>query len=118
MQVSKCVGCKKFPCADVKHNRYVVPDIEVRPEDISIIMISEAAPANRADYYYAKGDPLFQQTTSQAFKDAGVKVSSMEIQSIGRDFGFLFPTFGQQWQRMVLPKIVLRFEVTAQRAMI
>jgi len=29
------------------------------------------------DYYYAKGNPLFQQTTVQAFKDAGANVSSI-----------------------------------------
>jgi uracil-DNA glycosylase len=41
-------------------------------------MISEVAPADYADYYYAKGNPLFQQTTVQAFKDAGADVSSIQ----------------------------------------
>jgi uracil-DNA glycosylase len=41
-------------------------------------MISESAPSNLADYYYAKGDSLFQQTTVQAFNDAGVAVSSIQ----------------------------------------
>ncbi|MBI4296366.1 MAG: uracil-DNA glycosylase [Chloroflexi bacterium] len=41
-------------------------------------MISEAAPADRADYYYAGGESLFQQTTVQAFNDAGTPVSSIE----------------------------------------
>ncbi len=40
-------------------------------------MISEAAPAAPSDYYYARGDPLFQRTTVQAFNDAGVSVSSI-----------------------------------------
>jgi len=39
--------------------------------NISIIMIAEAAPTNPGDYYYARGDSLFQQTTVQAFSDAG-----------------------------------------------
>lgn len=78
MRVSECVGCKEFPCTDVKHDRYIVPGIEVRPEDVSIVMISEAAPENRGDYYYAAGDPLFQQTTVQAFNDAGADVSSIQ----------------------------------------
>jgi uracil-DNA glycosylase len=42
-----------------------------------MIMISEAAPENPKDYYYAKGDSLFQKTTVQAFNDAGAKVESM-----------------------------------------
>jgi len=41
-------------------------------------MISEAAPAGLDDYYYAEGNPLFAQTTVQAFNDAGADVSSMQ----------------------------------------
>ncbi len=78
MRVSKCVGCEKFPCADVKHECYIIPDIDVNPEDVSIAMISEAAPPNPDDYYYAKGDSLFQQTTVQAFNDAGANISSIQ----------------------------------------
>jgi uracil-DNA glycosylase len=77
MRVSKFVGCEKFPCTDVKHAGYIVPDISLKPEAISIVMISEAAPANPGDYYYAKGNSLFQQTTVQAFNDAGAKVASI-----------------------------------------
>jgi uracil-DNA glycosylase len=84
MRVSEYVGCKAFPCADVKHQCYLIPNVEVRPDDISIVMISEAAPANADDYYYAAGDPLFQQTTVQAFNDAGVRVSSVhDILALG-----------------------------------
>ncbi|MBM3130006.1 MAG: uracil-DNA glycosylase [Chloroflexi bacterium] len=41
-------------------------------------MISEAAPANPDDYYYARGNPLFAQTTVHAFNDAGIKVASIK----------------------------------------
>jgi len=78
MQVSNCVGCTEFPCADVKNECYIVPDIDVEPDDIAIVMISEAAPANLGDYYYAGGDALFEQTTVQAFNDAGAEVSSIQ----------------------------------------
>ncbi len=78
MRTSECVGCTRFPCTDVKHECYIVPDVEVNPNDVSIVMISEAAPAERRDYYYAPGESLFQQTTVQAFNDAGANVSSME----------------------------------------
>ncbi|MGD1157779.1 MAG: uracil-DNA glycosylase family protein [Terriglobia bacterium] len=76
MRVSQCVKCRDFPCADVKHECYAVPAVNVQPEAISVVMISEAAPVNRDDYFYAQGDPLFQKTTVQAFNDAGAKVSS------------------------------------------
>jgi uracil-DNA glycosylase len=78
MQVSKLISCQKFPCSDVRHECYIVPDIEIEPEKISIVMISEAAPASPDDYYYAGGDSLFQQTTVQAFNDAGADVSSIQ----------------------------------------
>jgi uracil-DNA glycosylase len=62
----------------VRHECYVVPDVEVNPDTVSLMMISEAAPAESADYYYAAGTPLFQQTTLQAFQDAGADVSSFQ----------------------------------------
>ncbi len=78
MQISQCVGCEKFPCTDVKHECYVMPDIDVEPDDISMVMISEAAPQKLSDYYYAGADSLFHQTTVQAFNDAGANVSSLQ----------------------------------------
>lgn len=71
-------SCQGFPCADVRHERYAVPPVHARPSDVSIVLISEAAPADPDDYHYAKGSPLFLQTTLQAFNDAGTKVSSLE----------------------------------------
>jgi uracil-DNA glycosylase len=78
MRVSEKVQCVKFPCSDVNHQCYIVPGVNLKPQDISIVMVAEAAPANLSDYFYAKGDPLFQQTTVQAFVDAGAKVSSVK----------------------------------------
>jgi len=78
MRVSDCVGSMTFPCADVRHDCYVVPGVDLDPQDVSIVLISEAAPANLADYYYAGGDSLFQQTTVQAFNDAGAGVTSVD----------------------------------------
>ena len=45
MRVSECVACERFPCSDVKHESYVIPGVEVDPERISILLISEATPA-------------------------------------------------------------------------
>jgi len=78
MQVNKFISCDEFPCADVRHESYIIPGIDVKPEEISIVMVSEAAPANPDDYYYAEGNALFQQTTVQAFNDAGAVVSSIQ----------------------------------------
>ena len=78
MRVNDCVVCRDFPCTDVLHQNYSVPGVEIHPEAVSIILISEAAPPDLKDDYYAPGDPLFVRTTLQAFKDAGAQVSSMQ----------------------------------------
>lgn len=78
MRASECVGCRKFPCADVSHESYVVPGIRTDPKAISIAMVSEAAPPETGDHYYAGGKSLFAETTVQAFRDAGADVSSVK----------------------------------------
>jgi uracil-DNA glycosylase len=78
MRINKCIRCQAFPCADVKHDCYIVPSIDVKPEKVTIVMISEAAPVNRRDYYYAGRGSLFERTTVQAFNDAGAQVSSIK----------------------------------------
>ena len=77
LKVSERVECSGFPCPDVKHECYIVPGIDIRPENVSLVMVSEAAPPLPSDYYYSGGDSLFEKTTVQAFQDAGVKVSSI-----------------------------------------
>jgi uracil-DNA glycosylase len=84
MKINECVGCKDFPCLDVNHESYQVPIVVLDPQQVKIIMISEATPEDPADYYYAQGEPLFQQTTLLAFQDAGAAVSSFqEILDLG-----------------------------------
>jgi hypothetical protein len=78
MRVSDLVECKTFPCIDVRHEAYIVTRVELDPDQIRLLMISEVAPANPADYYYARGDPLFGRTTIQAFQDAGEEISSIQ----------------------------------------
>ena len=78
MIISQYIQCENYPCSDGKHECYITPDIDIKPEGISIMMISEAAPANSGDYDDAAENSLFQQTTIQAFNDAGVDVSSIQ----------------------------------------
>jgi len=55
-----------------------VPDVELSSGNVSIVMISEAAPASREDYFYgAGGNPLFEHTAVLAFNDAGIRVGSV-----------------------------------------
>ncbi len=77
MLIAKRIRCERFPCSDVKHDAYIVPRVNIEPDKISVVLISEAAPVDAADYYYAKGNPLFAQTTLQAFSDAGITAESV-----------------------------------------
>jgi uracil-DNA glycosylase len=77
MRVEQHAGCARFPCADVKHERYWMPGIEMDPARIAIVLISEAAAPDPRDDYYAAGG-LFEQTTVQAFRDAGAAVASAQ----------------------------------------
>lgn len=78
------VRCATLPCAEVNHAGYAVPGIDIVPARVRIVLISETAPADPADGYYASGDPLFARTTIQAFRDAGAQVEAMaDILALG-----------------------------------
>jgi hypothetical protein len=78
MRVDEYIACTAFPCRDVKHECYVVPNVDIDPQNVSMLMISEAAPPINEDYYYAGGDAQFESTTVQAFQEAGSQVSSFK----------------------------------------
>ncbi len=78
MRVSDCIGCESFPCRDVNRACYSVPSVSLKPESISMVLISESAPERAEDHYYARGNPAFAQTTVEAFQDAGHNVNSVK----------------------------------------
>lgn len=77
MQVEKIVHCDTRSCSDVVRERYVVPQLELDPDRIRIVMVSEAPPQDPADWFYTGDAALFAQTTVQAFKDAGADVETI-----------------------------------------
>jgi uracil-DNA glycosylase len=78
MKISDRVKCLDFPCGDIDKQSYSVPPAEIDAAKIKIVMITEAPPNAKADYFYAAGNPFYLQTTLQAFKDASVDVASMQ----------------------------------------
>ena len=76
MKVIDQVNCKDYPCADVKYECCIIPEVELEPGKVSIIMISESAPTDPKDHYYSSENALFVRTTLLAFQDAGVNVTS------------------------------------------
>jgi uracil-DNA glycosylase len=78
MKINNKIKCDRFPCKDIDKNSYTVPPLDIDPAKIKIIMITEAPPNDKADYFYATGSPFYLETTLQAFRDAGENVSSMQ----------------------------------------
>lgn len=78
MRVSDCIHCERFPCGDMNHARHIVPVIDLEPQNVSLVMISECVPENPNDFYYAGGEALFERTTLLAFQDAGAKVEKFQ----------------------------------------
>ena len=78
MRPASNVQCLDFPCLDTRRESFLVPSVNIDPTRVSILLISEAAPENPADHYYAGPQSLFARTTVLAFQDAGAKVESVQ----------------------------------------
>ena len=76
MRVSNQVHCDDFPCETVNQASFAVPAVELSPEHVSVVLISEAAPAALQDNYYMGSEALFNTTTLAAFASAGLEVAS------------------------------------------
>ncbi len=78
MKINAGVQCNDFPCTDIRRASHLIPDVDIDPAKVRILLISEAAPQNPADHYYAGPEALFAQTTLLAFQEAGAKVESIQ----------------------------------------
>jgi uracil-DNA glycosylase len=77
MKTSEKIKCAQFPCTDIDKQKYILPSLEIDAAKIKVFMITEAPPTDKADYFYAAGNPAYLQTILQVFRDAGNDVSSM-----------------------------------------
>jgi uracil-DNA glycosylase len=78
MKISDFIKCPDFPCPDVEKNAYAVPTADIDTAKIKAVIIAEAPPGDKADYFYTPGNPFYLQTVIHAFKDAGEDVNSMQ----------------------------------------
>lgn len=78
MQISDYVQCIDFPCSEARQESYLVPEVDLDPTTIKIILISETAPTEAKDYYYGSCEALFARTTVQAFQEAGAEVTTVQ----------------------------------------
>lgn len=78
MLIRDRIGCQDFPCQDVRHAGYIIPRVDINPQLVLLMMISEAAPTDKSDYYYQGGNSAFESTTLEVFKAAGVGVTEFD----------------------------------------
>jgi uracil-DNA glycosylase len=84
MKTTDSVNCTDFPCTDFARASYLVPNVDIVPTLVIILLISEASPENSAGHYYAGENSLFARTTVLTFQEAGMKVASIkDIHSLG-----------------------------------
>jgi len=56
MRIGDLVACRGFSCSDINRAGYQIPDIELQPEKITILLISESAPARPDDHSHSAVD--------------------------------------------------------------
>jgi uracil-DNA glycosylase len=78
MRIVDFIQCIDFPCEEARQESYLVPNLELDPASIQLMLISETAPTDPKDDYYAPGDGWFARTTLQAFQEAGLRVGSIQ----------------------------------------
>ncbi len=78
MRIGDVIRCKDFPCRQARQEGYLIPEIELDPGSIRLVLISETAPLSPGDDYYAAPGALFARTTLQAFQEAGLKAGSIQ----------------------------------------
>lgn len=78
MQINHCIACRNFPCPDVDHAAYQVPAIDLDPQRVRLVLISEAAPPDPANDYYRGESASYAQTSLLAFQEAGAPVGTFQ----------------------------------------
>jgi uracil-DNA glycosylase len=78
MRVSERVHCGQAVCGGIEREAHRIPERDLDPELVRIVMVAEAVPVERDDWFYAPGDPLFARTTLQAFREAGEQAWSID----------------------------------------
>lgn len=74
--IHRQIGCKTFPCEDINKDHYLIPEINIDPEVVRLVLISEAAPPDPSDYYYAGESAAYARTTLAVFNQASVNANS------------------------------------------
>jgi hypothetical protein len=78
MKIDTQVRCYNFPCMDITPDLHQMPSLDLDPQSIRMLVISESVPVNPGNDYYSSGKSSYARTTLSAFRAAGVKAASMQ----------------------------------------
>ena len=78
MRIIDHIQCIDFPCTEARQESYLIPDLDIDPGIVKLMLISETAPSEAKDYYYGTCEALFARTSVQAFQEAGANVSNIQ----------------------------------------
>lgn len=67
----------EYSCPDIKKDM-IFPAVEIDPEIVKIVLVSEAPSENESDYYYKSLEGSFFKNTRTAFQDAGTAVDTYD----------------------------------------
>jgi uracil-DNA glycosylase len=77
MITNRNIECPDFPCQDVEHAAFTVPQVNIDPSKVTVVLITETASRDPVDYFYAGPQGLFARTTRLVFGMAGLPFDSM-----------------------------------------
>jgi uracil-DNA glycosylase len=78
MRIIEYIQCIDFPCVEARQESYLIPDLDLDPGSVRLMLVSETAPTQALEYYYATCDALFARTTVQAFQEAGLEITTIQ----------------------------------------
>jgi uracil-DNA glycosylase len=78
MKISEIIKCSGFACGDTDKNGFILPPVNIDPAAVKALMITEAPPPDKENYFYAAGNPFYLATTLQAFQIAGAAINSIK----------------------------------------
>ncbi len=77
MRPAELVRCHGWPCEAMNHEAFSVPEADIDPEKVRLVLIAEAPPADPREGMYAGPEALHAQTTLLAFQEGGLQVPSV-----------------------------------------
>jgi uracil-DNA glycosylase len=66
-----------YPCDDIKRD-IIHPEVELNPEKIEMVIVSECPIENKDDYFYKSNSGLFFKNTKIIFQEAGFTVNNFD----------------------------------------